>query len=131
MEKGPVGNRVVPVAAGFPAHHNVAHTQDCKLLRDVRLFNLECFAELIHTFLAIAKTVEDPDANRVGEGLEELGFEVGELLWHARPFLHAYRNRRISACQENSRYESHEANDPFKLRDFRNAPKGKTPPHLG
>jgi hypothetical protein len=46
---------------------------------------LQSFAELIHAFLAIAKAVEDPNSDRMCEGLEKLGFEVGDLLWHLIP----------------------------------------------
>jgi len=40
LEQGPVRNGVIRVAAGFPANDNVAHSQDRKLLKDVRLLNL-------------------------------------------------------------------------------------------
>jgi hypothetical protein len=51
---------------------------------------LQSFAELIHTLLAIAKTVEDPNSDRVCESLEKLRFEIGELLWHAKPSLYMH-----------------------------------------
>ena len=82
LEDRAIGNRVIHVAAGLPANHYVAHAQNRKLLRDVCLFNLESFAELIHAFLPITKAIEDPNANRVCESLEELSFKVRELLWH-------------------------------------------------
>src|SRR5260370_15152657 len=89
LKKGPVGKGVIHVAARFPADHNIAHSENRKLLRDVRLFNLQSFAELIHTLFAIAKAVEDPNSDRVCEGLEKLRLEVGKLLWHAIPlYLH-------------------------------------------
>ncbi len=82
LENGLVGDGVIHVAAGFPAGHNIAHSQNRQLLGHVRLLNLQSFAELIHAFLAIAKAVEDLNSDRVGEGFEKLGFEVGDLLWH-------------------------------------------------
>src|SRR5271169_3614238 len=59
LEKGSVRNGVIHVAARFPPDHNIAHSQNRKLLRNVRLFNLQSFAELIHALLAIAKAVKN------------------------------------------------------------------------
>src|SRR5258708_15398809 len=87
-----VGDGIIHIAPSFASNHDVAHSQNCKLLRNVRRFNLQNFAEFVDPFLTIPKTVQDPDADRVSEGLEELSLEVGKLLWHARPRVHAYCN---------------------------------------
>lgn len=51
-----------------------------KLLRDVRLLDLQSFAELIHAFLSSRRQSKFHILLSLGEGLEELGFGVGELL---------------------------------------------------
>ena len=77
-----VGNGVIHVAARFPTDHYIAHSQNRKLLRNVRLFNLQSFAQLIHALLAIAKAVKNPNSDRVRERLEKFCLEVRKLLWH-------------------------------------------------
>src|SRR5216684_2423068 len=98
-EQSRVGDGVIHIAPSFASEHDVAHSQNCQLLRNVRGFNLQNFAELIDPLLAITKTVQDLDADRVREGLEELSLEVGNLLWHANPRIHAYCNLRNLLCQ--------------------------------
>jgi len=89
LENGLIRNGVIHITARFPADDNIANLEDRELLGNVRWFNLQSFAELIHTFLAVAKAVEDPNSDRVREGPEKLRFEVGELLRHAEPSLFA------------------------------------------
>src|SRR6266852_7044481 len=98
-EQSRVGDGVIHIAPSFASDHDVAHSQNCKLLRDIRGFNLQNFAEFVDPLLTIPKTVQDPDADGVREGLEKLGLEVGNLLWHAHPRVHAYSNLRSSLCQ--------------------------------
>jgi hypothetical protein len=69
------------------------------LLRDVGRLNPQNVTELIHTLLTISETVEDPNANRVREGFEELSLEVGQLLRHAHPCVQAYSNLRKLLCR--------------------------------
>src|SRR5712664_4993604 len=98
-EQSRVGDGVIHITPRFASDHDVAHSQNCKLLRNVCGFNLQNFAELVDPLLPIPKTIQNPDADRVREGLEELGLEVGNLLWHAHPRVHAYSNLRSSLCQ--------------------------------
>src|SRR5713226_1930859 len=98
-EQSRVGGGVIHIAPSFASNHDVAHSQNCKLLRNVRGFNLQNFAEFVDPLLTIPKTVQDPDADGVREGLEELGLEVGNRVWHAHPRVHAYSNLRSLLCQ--------------------------------
>src|SRR5229473_2922975 len=98
-EQSRVGDGVIHIAPSFASNHDVAHSQNCKLLRNVRGFNLQNFSEFVDPLLTIPKTVQDPDADGVREGLEELGLEVGNLLWHAHPRVRAYSNLRSLLCQ--------------------------------
>ncbi len=98
-EQSRVGDGVIHIAPGFASDHEVAHPQNCKLLRNVRRFNFQNFAELVDPLLAVTEAIEDADADRVGEGLEELRLEVGKLVWHAHPHFHAYCNLRSFLCQ--------------------------------
>jgi len=75
-ENGSVGNGVVHIAPILASDHDVAHSQNCKLLRNVRRFDVQKFAELIDSFLAIAKRVQDANTDWVGQGV------YGELLFH-------------------------------------------------
>jgi hypothetical protein len=98
LEDGPIGNGVIDVATRLPANHDVAYSQNRKLLGDIRLLNLESFAEFAYTLFAVAKAVEDPNSNRMRQSLEKLRLEVGKLLRHESRFP-AYLNLRILLCQ--------------------------------
>jgi len=49
-EQSRVGDGIIHIAPGFASDHNVAHPQNCKLLRNVRRFNLQNFAEFVDPF---------------------------------------------------------------------------------
>ena len=53
--------------------------QDGQLLRDDRLVDAEGVLELLDRPLAARERLEDADADRVGEGPEELGLERLQL----------------------------------------------------
>src|SRR5262245_10665816 len=61
-----------PLLAGG---HDVLGTQDRELLRDGRLIEPQARLKLLDAPLASAQDLEDPDSDRVGQRLEELGFE--------------------------------------------------------
>src|SRR5215813_8408511 len=61
-----------PLLAGG---HDVLGTQDRELLRDGRLIEPQARLQLLDAPLARAQDLEDPDSDRVGQRLEELGFE--------------------------------------------------------
>ena len=61
-EQSRVGNGVIHIAPSFASDHDVPHSQNRKLLRNVRGFNLQNFAEFIDPLLGITKTVQDPDS---------------------------------------------------------------------
>jgi hypothetical protein len=98
-EQSRVGDGVIHIAPRFASDHNVARSQNCELLRNICRLDFQNFAEFIDPLLAVAKAVEDPDADRVGESLKELRLEVGKLVWHAHPRVHAYCNLRSFLCQ--------------------------------
>src|SRR5260370_8771353 len=89
-EQSRVGDGIIHIAPSFASNHDVAHSQNCKLLRNVRRFNLQNFAEFVDPFLTIPKTVQDPDPDRMPKALEELTLEVANLLWHDPPLAHPY-----------------------------------------
>lgn len=88
LEKGRIGNGIVDIASRFPPDNDVARAQNRKLLGDIRLFNLQDLAELIHTLLAVAEAVQNPDTDRVRERLEEFRFEISKLLRHGIIYMH-------------------------------------------
>src|SRR5450759_1945844 len=98
-ENGWVRNRVIDIAARFASHNNVAHSQNRELLRNICGLNFQNLAELIDSLLAVTETIQNPDTNRVRESLEKLRLEVGELLRHRDPCVHACCNLRSLLSQ--------------------------------
>src|SRR5258708_39042623 len=64
-EQPAVGDGVIHVAPSFTANHDVPHTQNRQLLRNVCGLNSQNFAEFVDPLLAISKTVQDPNADGV------------------------------------------------------------------
>src|SRR6266511_600986 len=83
LEYALIAYRVVDVGAIFAGHHNIPVTQHRELLRSIRRLDGETLTDLVHCQLALTQCVEDRDSQRVGQRLEELGFENAELLPHA------------------------------------------------
>src|SRR5574337_360817 len=72
-------------------HHNPLIAKDCELLRGVGRLNRELPADLVDRQLSGAQRIQDRDPQRVRQRLEEVGFEIAQLLSHrASAFIDAY-----------------------------------------
>jgi hypothetical protein len=74
------------VAQGVPdrgaflsRHHNLIRTQHGKVLGDAGLVECQCGLELLHGSLTLHEALDDSDADRVSEGLEESRLERLQL----------------------------------------------------
>src|SRR2546428_763927 len=103
-ERGPgrtgISRRALPARAD-----DVLGAEDRELLRHRRLVEVEDRLQLPHATLADAQELEDPDADRMREGLEELGLEGLQLRGRRRrgheDFL--YQNISISSSYRATR----------------------------
>jgi hypothetical protein len=84
-----VSDRVVDVQAFFATGHDIASAQDCELLGQRALFNLQKITELIHPELSMAKCIQNGNAERMSQGFEEFSFESPQFR-HTLPVNHYY-----------------------------------------
>src|SRR2546426_2792225 len=100
-----VADRVADRRALPARADDVLGAEDRELLRHRRLVEVEDRLQLPHATLADAQELEDPDADRMREGLEELGLEGLQLRGRRRrgheDFL--YQNISISSSYRATR----------------------------
>ncbi|MNL63597.1 hypothetical protein D3C87_1877490 [compost metagenome] len=75
-EDGRVLHRVEDEAALFPAHHQAPRAQHRQLLGEGGRLDPQQLGQIVDAPLALAQRVDDLDAQRVGQRLEEFGFEA-------------------------------------------------------
>src|SRR6185312_14225417 len=90
IPQGGVAHGVAHRGPLLPGLDDVLGPQDRELLGDGGLVDAEGLSELVHAPLASHEHLEDPDADRVGECLEELGLEHLELPDRGRLPLHVH-----------------------------------------
>jgi hypothetical protein len=74
-----IPHRIVDVLGFFPAKHDVALAQDCKLLRQRALLDVEPIAQVVYADLTATQAVQNPDSEGMGQGLEELSRKLGKF----------------------------------------------------
>ena len=62
LEDFRVANRIEDTLSVFPAYYNAAAPQDGQLLGQRALFYIQAHTKVIHTDLAAAQLVQDPDS---------------------------------------------------------------------
>jgi hypothetical protein len=74
-----VAQRVANRHPFFPGDDDLVRPQHRKMLGHARLVETERGLQLLHRTVSLDQELDDPDADRVGEGLEEAGLERLEL----------------------------------------------------
>lgn len=82
LEDALIAYRIVDVGTVFACYHNIPVPQDGQLLRSVCWFHIKALADLIDSQFTIPQRIENRYSQWVGQGFEEFGFEVAELLPH-------------------------------------------------
>jgi hypothetical protein len=77
-----IAQPVIHGAIAAAAIHDAAGAQDTKLLGRGRRLYIELAKEVTDADLAATQELDDVDAQRVAESLEELGFETVQRLGH-------------------------------------------------
>lgn len=81
-----IRDTVIDGRARFPGGENVARAQDRQLLRNRRRFNPQGGLEVGDGAFPAAQEFQNADARRMGQGLEQVGLEVGQGRAHAPSF---------------------------------------------
>ena len=80
-----VGHGVEDARSILPAHHDAATPQHRKLLRDRGLLDTQSTAQLVDRNFATPECVQNTNAQRVGERLEELGLKLTDFWQYIPP----------------------------------------------
>src|SRR5438034_5687193 len=95
-----VAQGVAHAGADLRGDHDVLRSQDRKLLRDDRLLETERVLQVLDASFTGDEDLEDPDPDRMGQRLEELGLESLEVAGRGHPGM-IYSN--ITLCKTRAR----------------------------